>query len=78
MKTGRLPNWGLCTCFDDDVQLFSPYNDSELDSYYWAYGSDYADQSEFISSKQIDAVHHDFTPLRQTIVLFMAAMSGEL
>ena len=80
LSVGSMPDEGLCICFAHDdlthseVKQFEP-NDSDLKQYkirrksggtYW--GSD----------SSSDPRYHEFTPLRQTIVLFLAAMNNEL
>jgi len=77
MKTGRLPNDGLCNYFGffigDNMtfDLMRPHV-SELENTgemgYW--GMD--------GFKEEERNGYDFTPLRQNVVLFMAAMNGEL
>lgn len=84
MKTGKLldehPN-GLCYepgFRSGAMELFEP---TDEDSYkygtnaYWASGYDYIEWDDPELRK--DAIG-GFTPLRQTIVLFLAAMNGEL
>jgi len=80
-----LPQPGLCNCFgnyprgimDDALRLFVPNTEEKVklardgyDLVFWASGLSRHDD-EFNAA-------HEFTPLRQTIVLFMAAMEGEL
>lgn len=80
LEKGEIPHNGLCNCFGisyddttwapsedygDDLRLFFP-NESGVNSGYWA--------CEFNSVNN----HRLFTPLRQTIVLFLAALNGEL
>jgi hypothetical protein len=71
---GILPKMGLCSCFPNDniLSLFS--NGSNLTGYgFWGNGGEY--------TKGKTSDYHwqrDFTPLRQNIVLLMAAMAGEL
>jgi len=82
MITNQMPNDGLCICTDDCggvlsnylLELFYPsYEEcAKLDmegksSAYWASGT-----------KRHKNDFDVFTELRQTIVLFMAAMNGEL
>jgi hypothetical protein len=65
----KMPSFGLYSCsyfghIDwDDLELFRPKNISAIS--YWASGSRYD-------------MCHRFTPLRQTIVLLMAAINNEL
>lgn len=73
MQKQRMIGWGLCRCaeigyIDSSIlELFrpdySPYNN--FNSVYWASGYK-------------DARYNQFTPMRQTITLFMAAINSEL
>lgn len=79
MKAGRMPYEGLCsTLFDDLSKGFSEFytifptskdlsrlKKKGLSWIYW--GSDSGDWQEFV-----------FTPLRQNLVLLMAALNNEL
>jgi len=85
MKTGQLPECGLCNCFgecitDDEYfldpshQLFKLMYPEDIEmpqSEYWGRGP----IEELVD---IEKIHNEFTPLRQNIVLLMAAMNGEL
>ena len=94
MATGRLPflngsfslKGGLCQaaeCFLIDgelLDLFQPSIDevSKLENLHMAagfWGSEMTIEEVF---KNPDDCYYAFTPLRQTVVLFMAAMNGEL
>jgi hypothetical protein len=82
MKTGRIEHYlghkpnGLCnteisSC--DLFQLFVPEESTVDGNAYWASGisgDEYANNRERCTA--------EFTPLRQNIVLFMAAMNNEL
>lgn len=84
----RLPDYGLCTCAKsllfhldkDKLDLFRPteqdiyeLRNEGFSSIWWGYGIPYG------SKKYSYQDRYDlFTPLRQTIVLFLAAMNGEL
>lgn len=82
MKAGVLPHCGLCHCAaiglidHETLERFEPtYEDvkeagNNMDSVYWASDMDY-DKHDFLRMRS-------FTELRQTIVLFMAAIKGEL
>jgi hypothetical protein len=88
MKTGYLPEvgvGGLCSCATRklisvrNLEKFEPtsndYTDLEYEGFavgFWAYGRR-CSHSEFSRDAQ-----YQFTPLRQTIVLFMAALNNEL
>lgn len=81
METGELPQestagWyfgGLCGCASvglvsqEIFDLFLPTQYGYMAGY-WAVGN----------SEDLDVMIHGFTPLRQTIVLFMAAINNEL
>ncbi len=77
MDIGRLPDCGLCysldiirgTPKDEFFRLIKPHGNTKV-SAYWAYG-------EESFGNHFDIIHK-FTPLRQNIVLLMAAMAGEL
>lgn len=72
MKSGFTSDEGLCNSLPDDkytsqlLSLFRPYGISYI---YWGYGEENANTYDVINK---------FTPLRQTIILFMAAINNEL
>lgn len=74
VKSGRLPMAGLCDCLDDEFKDF--YNPimggcsflREMTGY-WGHGD--------VEAMFLDRMY-EFTPLRQTLVLLMAAYKGEL
>lgn len=75
MKTGRLPKDGLCRCFPDDsfLNLITP--GPEIRSVmYWGYRGEDISDDYFYALNRL----YEFSPLRQNIVLLMAAMAGEL
>ncbi len=74
IKYGKMKDAGLCECFEFDgfIVLFEPtyenkdeLRDNKKSVMYWG-----SDNGNWLCYK--------FTPLRQTIVLFMAAMNNEL
>lgn len=71
LETGHLPTPGLCftaIANYDELEDFEPKKEDEDEPLFWDYwGLD----EGYVS-------FHDFTPLRQNIVLFIAAMRGEL
>lgn len=78
MKSGKLPEDGLCNLFVNDplFELIDPgwcgyWGYDGFDSYY---GDPYYDDH----CGSMNEVWYDFTPLRQNIVLLMAALNGEL
>lgn len=62
---------GLCSLFRGD-RLFHLFDD-RIGCWYWAY-----DGGKFRSSSGNPEMLGSFSPLRQNIVLFMAAMNNEL
>ena len=79
IKTGKLPKNGLCFCFIDDdyLKLFSP---GKMGGY-WGYYMEFYDHvvlTQDVDKELSDRLCNEFNPLRQTIVLFMAAMNNEL
>lgn len=63
-----LPDLGLCNSLSyDELDLFRPENATRYT--FWAY--------EYRKFTEYD-ISYKFTPLRQNIVLLMAAMHGEL
>jgi hypothetical protein len=84
MKHGVMPKSGICINTVDCggplsqelLYLFTPTDDDRIrlakkgyNTSYWAAGIITMDQ---------DKIYDEFTPLRQTIILFMAAINGEL
>ena len=69
LRYGFMPNPGLCYTFRYDplFQLIDPERGEMIS--YWGHDGD--DDSEHI-------IRFEFTPLRQNIVLLMAAMNNEL
>lgn len=78
MDAKRMPEAGMCNCMDNKDQMFILFKPTSkerdrLDKsgfcpVFWASGLLANSDGEFTS----------FTPLRQTIVLFLAAMNNEL
>ncbi|HEY6436674.1 MAG TPA: hypothetical protein VIY47_08790 [Ignavibacteriaceae bacterium] len=68
---------GLCSIFEGKrlFELITPNggNNPNDTSWYWGYSEDYTSYSPDLGYKDTA-----FTPLRQTIVLFLAAMNNEL
>jgi hypothetical protein len=78
IKTGRMTYDGLCSCFgysDEIFKLFYPIERYE-DVGYWAFVGERP--CEAYKNARTTDVWNEFTPLRQNIILFMAAMNGEL
>lgn len=79
MKNGSIPDFGLCNSLKSGLlDLFIPTKENEsmlrregVSVLFWGAGMP--------SDNRYDYERwYSFTPLRQTIVLFMAAISGEL
>lgn len=80
-ETGNLPNEGLCCsvpALRSLIDDFAPEEfvrhswnrtPEELRKSYWGYGG---------SSNDRNKILFEYTPLRQTIVLFIAAMKNEI
>jgi hypothetical protein len=78
MESGRMPEDGLCICFraNESLKMFEPTVEDRL-----AYPINrlfLGDDMGYWGSGDSDPKLFEFTPLRQTIVLFLAACSGEL
>jgi hypothetical protein len=72
MERGRIPESGLCNCFPNDkyLDLLSPTSIHEQKWCWWANGDKYVLNTTIWE--------YGFNPVRQNIVLFMAAMNNEL
>lgn len=73
-----LPKDGLCHCLDNGdkfFELMKPVHECWMVGY-WAYCDGYGGPKYEVAP--VWRIWHDFTPLRQNIVLFMAAMNNEL
>jgi hypothetical protein len=71
MESERIPTNGLCSYFGTTDELFSLIDPDRGECLiYWGH------EEEFLVS--MDRTWHEFTPLRQNVVLLMAAMNGEL
>jgi hypothetical protein len=84
MKKGRMKSDGLCDIFFGD-DLFDAFHDSIQYhatygySWYWGYNGEKYEYDWFaFSISQKRSRQYKFTTLRQTMVLFMAAMNEEL
>lgn len=70
LQKGEIPGAGLCSCIpSDDMDIF----DDEVFRWplYWGYG-----ENNYWQIPRYK-VSRDFTPLRQNMILFLAAMAGE-
>jgi hypothetical protein len=75
LESGVLPGPGLCHIFQSDelFKLIDP-DRGGLD-FYWGYDGEQGCHG-YINN--YEKVERDFTPMRQNVVLFMAAMNNEL
>lgn len=86
METGTLPCGGLCFSLDSGLLgFFKPVDNNNPDlvdrkqkASYWGYDGKVRDFTNNYGGISMDTARHEFTPLRQTIVLFLAAMNNEL
>lgn len=81
MRLGHLPSHGLCGSVGEHDYMLSLMSPSkEYSPSYWGYDPEAEDISWYNSymGQNPIQVMHEFTPLRQTILLFMAAMNDEL
>ncbi|HZI26243.1 MAG TPA: hypothetical protein VFD46_14260 [Chryseolinea sp.] len=77
MVTGKVPGCnGMCDHFrgDDLFQLMNPIDRGNMVAW-WASG---VSEDEWLKSNNKAKIEGGFTDIRQNIVLFMAAMNGEL
>jgi hypothetical protein len=77
MRSGRLPNNGLCNSLPKtgELEMLLPLDSNRT---YWGYEMCADNPATEIHDSLTDKIHYDFTPLRQNIVLFLAAINGEL
>lgn len=77
METGKIEGYGgLCHAFPgSEIGLFEAIG-------YWGYWADKGDTVILTQNvndlEKKNALLYEFTPLRQTVVLFLAAMNDEL
>lgn len=82
METGSLPYDGLCHCLNPDDEYLDLFYDNQKGGY-WGYYSEFFDHPVYTQDINRDAglfykLQYDFNPLRQNIVLLIAAMNNEL
>lgn len=77
MESGKIPTWGLCSFFEKDelFKLIDPENGKGIT--YWGFPEASMCQFDYYPDF-LERQHYEFTPLRQTVVLLMAAMNNEL
>lgn len=76
VKAGKIPENGLCDIFEND-SLFSLIDPERgVPETYWGY--DDIQEEHHQLKIPIMELWYGFTPLRQNIVLLMAALNGEL
>jgi hypothetical protein len=81
LKTRRLPRSGLCVCLGGDFKsVFMP--DEAHPTYghlwHWAYNGEMYEDWDCLSISTQTRIEYNFSPLRQNMVLFMAAVNNEL
>jgi hypothetical protein len=71
-----MPKDGLCKCLPNSkrLKLFDPGKNSDGCNWYWGYDGNYWGAPD----ARRDLVMYEYTPLRENIVLLMAAMNNEL
>lgn len=79
LEAGKLPSDGLCWSFDnaDSIELLNLFSPTKIHPKYgwmWYWGFDGSFRRLYFPL----GFEFTFTPLRQTILLFMAAMNNEL
>lgn len=74
MITELIPKEGLCNCFDKDDKLLPLFIEEDKKWQYWGYDGN----KKWVLDGNNDEIRFTFTPMRQTVVLLMAAMNGEL
>jgi hypothetical protein len=82
METGLLPHSGLCRCLNvfNDNKLFNLVTPDSQQGY-WAYWHEFRKTplyTQDVSREMSMKLQYSFNPLRQNILLFLAAMNGEL
>lgn len=82
LKTGELENHpkartngGLCSIGINTKELIELFRPDSYGNCYWAYGEKWTKKDE---ESRMKVLSHEFTPLRQNILLLMAAMNNEL
>jgi len=80
-KTGELPYAGLCcNLYPRQYEKFRNLYITNRMSGYWGYdGRNLLPLFDIkISKEKADEIRYKFTPLRQNLILFLAAMNNEL
>lgn len=76
--SGRIPEYGLCESADDNNELCNTfYPGKKLIESYWG-SIDIWKNKKYSNLIDVDRIRFEFTPLRQTIILFMAAINDEI
>lgn len=81
MEDGKMPNGGLCGSIGEGViRRFKPLEKRPGygDNWYWGFTGESYTWSFFLSHSEKNEIVYSFSPLRQNIVLFLAAMNNEL
>lgn len=81
IRAGKLPDSGLChSLWLDDNDLFHLFKPKCPDGY-WAYWEEYFDHPVYTQDVDNDLKYklcYEFNPLRQNIILLLAAINNEL
>lgn len=87
LATGKLPDVGLCCTIpdssdDENFKLFSTFDTLSGEQVerggYWAYDGEHSSLNDFPTGTNYNTIRFKYTELRQNIILFLAAMNGEL
>lgn len=75
----NLPYAGLCSCFENDlaIEVFEPTDDDDQELIRDGYSTTWWGAGIKTEDRDYYEVRYGFTELRQTIVLFMAAMKED-
>jgi hypothetical protein len=81
IKSGYMPYSGLCSHFELDclrlIEMFEKRCDIFDESWFWGFDGEVRTYDKMTEAMAYD-YERKFTPLRQTIVLFCAAINEEL
>lgn len=82
LEAGKLPEEGLCKCIkskahEELLDLFNPSFNERVELAQVGFSSMFWGSGLMVSDDHFQ-IWYSFTPMRQTILLFMAAMNNEL
>jgi hypothetical protein len=78
IKTGKMPWRGLCGSLPDNEEMSTIFEDNGMGGYWGYNGKNVFSSDIWHDDKIFDDTVYTFTPLRQNIVLLLAAMNNEL